>query len=246
VDKTPRPAGIYVDGDRTSDVTLKGDDADLREIDRWPGGVGWLAYPDEELRRASHALAVDGDVWVIDPLDAPGLDDLLADLGEVAGVVVGFHRHERDAAAIADRHGVRIHVPDWSSGIAAGSGVPVERFGAELADTGYRTLVVRNSSIPPWQEIGLFHEAEGTLFVPESLGTASIFRAPGERLGVHPMLRLFPPRRPLSGLDPERVLVGHGEGVFDRASEAVRAALDGSRRRTPSLYAGNLRQLLGG
>ena len=52
-------------------------DARLHEIDRFDGGVGWIAYPEETMERASHALAVhdeEGDadeVWVIDPVDAP-------------------------------------------------------------------------------------------------------------------------------------------------------------------------------
>ena len=62
---------------------MKGDgEADLHEIDRFDGGVGWIAYPDEAMERASHAVAVPNeesetdDVWVFDPVDAPGLDAL--------------------------------------------------------------------------------------------------------------------------------------------------------------------------
>ena len=48
-------------------------------IGRWDGGVGWIAHPEERGRRASHAIrGEDGDVGVFDPLDAPGVDDLLA------------------------------------------------------------------------------------------------------------------------------------------------------------------------
>jgi len=55
---------------------------------------------------------------VFDPVDAPGVDDLLADLGTVAGVVVGLDRHKRDSAAIATRHDVPVYVADWMTGVA--------------------------------------------------------------------------------------------------------------------------------
>jgi len=96
--------------------------------------------------------------------------------------------------------------------------------------------------VPPWQEVGLF-DGE-TLIVPESLGTATYFRGDRERLGVHPMLRLTPPTTALTGLNPERVLVGHGVGVHERAAIAVEDALSDSRRKAPGLYAKTLRSAL--
>lgn len=228
-------------------MPTKGDGSTaLREIDRWDGGVGWLAYPDETMQRASHAVEVDGDVWVFDPVDADGVDDLLAEFGDVAGVVVGLDRHKRDAAALANRHGVSVYVADWMTGVASELDAPVERFGRELADTGYRAMTIRDSSVPPWQEVGFYNEVDGTLLVPEAVGTSDYFLAPGERLGVHPMLRLFPPERAFSGVSPERVLVGHGEGVAENASSALRTALSGSVRRTPALYGKALRSLISG
>ena len=227
-------------------MSMKGDEPDLHEIDRYDGGVGWIAYPDETMERASHAFAVhndetdDDDVWVVDPVDAPGVDDLLEELGTVAGVVVGLDRHMRDCAEIAERHGVPVYVPEWMTGVAddLGPGVEIERFGSRLADTGFEAIRIRDSSIPPWQEVGLF-DGE-TLIVPESLGTASYFRGDRERLGVHPMLRLTPPTTTLSGLNPERVLVGHGVGVHERAAVAVEDAISDSRRKAPGLYAKTL------
>lgn len=224
-------------------------EADLHEIDRFDRGVGWIAYPDEAMERASHAVAVPNeetdtdDVWVIDPVDAPGLDDLLGEFGTVAGVVVGLDRHKRDSAAIATRHDVPVYVPEWMSGVADDLDAEVERFGSRLADTGFEAFRIRDSSVPPWQEVGLF-DGE-TLVVPESLGSASYFRGDRERLGVHPMLRLTPPTEALSGLNPERVLVGHGVGVLDNAAVALEDALSGSRRKAPGLYAKTLRSALG-
>ncbi|MFB6108989.1 MAG: hypothetical protein ABEJ82_09170 [Haloplanus sp.] len=237
-------------------MPLKGGSRELREIDRWDGGVGWLAHPDERMQRASHALAVDPsspstprtptdrDVWVVDPVDAPELDDLLAALGDVVGVVVCLDRHTRDAAAVATRHDVPVYVPAWMSGVAAGLDAPVERFDRTLGDSGYRVLRVRDTSIPPWREAALF-DGE-TLLVPEAVGTAPYYRAGDEPLGVHPMLRPFPPRRALGGLDPDRVLVGHGAGVFDDAATALREALANARRRAPAAYLRAVRELVGG
>jgi hypothetical protein len=243
-----------------SDMPMKGrGTGQLEEIDRWDGGVGWIAHPDEGMQRASHVLGVDraersaagsetrsddGEAWVVDPVDAPGVDDLIASVGEVAGVVVCLDRHKRDAAAVARRHDVPVYVPDWMTGVASKLDVPTERFGRELADTGYRALTIVNRSLPPWQEVGLYHDGTGTLVVPEALGTASYFCAPGERLGVHPMLRPVPPKRAFHGLEPERVLVGHGAGVFEDATVALHDALDNARSRLPSAYASALREML--
>jgi hypothetical protein len=60
------------------------------------------------------------------------------------------------------------------------------------------------------------------------------FLAGDERLGVHPLLRLRPPRKQLGGLEPATILCGHGEGVFDNAAAVLREALSTSRRRIPA------------
>lgn len=221
-------------------MPLKADEpaSDFEVIDRWDGGIGWLAHPDERMGRASHAL-VDGDeVWVVDPVDAQGIDDLLAELGEVAGVVATLDRHERDVASVANRHGVAVHLPAWSKRKVD---APVVRFRDRLGETGYRAIEVYD--VPGWHEAALYDPDDGTLVVGEALGTVEYFRAPGEHLGVHPMVRLFPPRT-LGELEPRRILVSHGRGVFDDATGALRAALDGSRRRYPGLLAKTVRSLI--
>ena len=216
---------------------------DPEVVDEFDDGVGWLAHPDETIRRASHALSVDGEVWVFDPVDARNVDDLLAGLdGELAGTVVCLGRHTRDADAIAARHDVPVYVPDWMTGVASDLDAPVERFGRRLG--GMRAVTVKNGSIPPWQEVALYDEAGGTLYVAEALGTAPYMVARGERLGVHPMLRLAPPRRPFAGLDPDRVLVGHGRGVLGGGGDALRSALASSRAKAPSLYLKTLKSML--
>lgn len=212
-----------------------------QEIDRWEHGVGWLAYPDETMQRASHALEVDGEVWIVDPVDHEGLDDLVTDLGTVAGVVVLLDRHKRDAATVADRHDVSVHVPQFMREIADDLAAPVELIQRELGDTGYGIHELKNNGF--WKEAALYGEDTDTLVVPESVGTTSYFRASSERLGVHPMLRLFPPRK-LARLSPERVLVGHGSGIHEDAEAAIQDALNGSRTRAPSLYAKTAKEFI--
>lgn len=216
----------------------------LRQIDRLDGGVGWLAHPEEPLARASHALVVDGEVWVVDPVDAPGVDDLLADLGDVAGAVVGLDRHMRDAAAIANRHGVSVHFPRLLRGTADRLDAPTEVFDGELGDTGYRAITVVDNRF--WREVALHDPTSGTLLVPEAVGTTRHYVVGRERLGVHPALRLRPPRRALSGLDPDRILVGHGAGVQANAGGAMADALRRARRNAPRLYLKALGGLLRG
>ena len=214
---------------------------EFREIDRWDGGVGWLAHPEEGMQRASHALATDDGVYVVDPVDAEGLDDLLAEFGEVAGVVLLLDRHKRDCAAIARRHGVPVYVPSFMRGVAGELSAETSLFDGGVGGYELRTVVDN----PLWNEGALFDEATGTLVVSESLGTVDYMTAPGERLGVHPMRRLTPPRS-LRSLPVERVLVGHGAGVHERASEALVDAIDGAVRGAPSLYLKTLRSALSG
>jgi hypothetical protein len=211
---------------------------DFEEVDRFDGGVGWIAHPEEGMRRASHALAVDGEVWLVDPVDAAGLDDLLAEFGEVAGVVVTMDRHGRDAGEIAQRHGVPVSVPAFVDPALDGS-PRVERFTGELADTGFRVRRVVN--LPGWSEAAL---SDGeSLVVGDALGTASHFCAGEEPLGVHPFLRVSPPAA-FREYDPARVLVGHGAGVHGDAAAVLTAALDTARRGLPRAWLGALRSFL--
>ncbi len=214
---------------------------DRFEIDDETGGVGWLTYPDEAMQRASHALEVGGRLWLVDPIDAEGLDDFLAEAGEVDGVTVLLDRHKRDAAAMARRHDVSVHLPEALSPIAGDLDCETTTFERELGETGYVAHEVVTNRF--WREVALFHQETGVLVVPEAVGTTSYFTAGDERLGVHVGLRLTPPRS-LAALQPEHVLVGHGAGVHEGAATALRDAVRGSRRRAPRLYAGNLRAML--
>ena len=226
-------------------MPIKSDgEADMRVAGRFDGGFSWIAHPEELMQRASHAVAVDDDVWLIDPVDAPELDDELEELGTVAGVVVLLDRHKRDSAAIADRHDVPVYVPASMSGVVEELDAETERFDDELADTGFAATDVINNRL--WQEVALFDDETGTLVVAESVGTSSYFRTEEERLGVHPALRLRPPRSTLNQFSPGRILVGHGDPVLEDATVALTDALAHGRRRTPRLYAGMLKSRLTG
>jgi hypothetical protein len=75
---------------------------------------------DEVMARASHAVAADEKVWLVDPVDAAEALKRVAELGRPAGVLQLLDRHERDGAAIAERLGVPlIRLPadrPWRSG----------------------------------------------------------------------------------------------------------------------------------
>lgn len=202
----------------------------------WPGGLSWLAHPDEPMQRASHALVADGAVWIVEPLDADGVDEALGDLGEVAGVVVLLDRHIRDAAAFAARYDVSVYVPDVLTAPEDDLGGAVEWFDDVLADTGYRTTAVVIGRV--WREAVLVSPDGSTVIVPEAIGTNAFYTTPAERAGVHALLRGWPPRRQLGDLAPERLLVGHGAPVLDDGGEALGDALAGARRRAPRALGG--------
>jgi hypothetical protein len=86
-------------------------------VDRFEGGVGWIPHPEETMERASHALATTDRVWFVDPIDAAGVDDLVAGCGEVGGVVVLSNHHARDADVFAERHDVPVTLPDPMTGV---------------------------------------------------------------------------------------------------------------------------------
>jgi hypothetical protein len=202
-------------------------------IDRWPGGVGWLAHPDETGLRASHAfVGDDGGVWVVDPLSAPGVDEVLATMGEVRGVVVLSNYHVRDADAFAARHEVPVYLPRWLS--RADERIPhaVEYVTDGVESSGFE--VRRCTPFPGWSEAVMYRERDGTLYVPDVLGTAPLFTVGDERLGTYLLCRLAPPRSVFEDVAPDRVLVGHGTGVFDDATAVLADALDGARRRFPA------------
>jgi hypothetical protein len=186
-------------------------------VDEFDGGLGWIE--DEYLKRASHALVVDGRVWLVDPVEPDdGPFQRVAALGEPAGVIQLLDRHSRDAARLAERLGVE-HVVAY----AGQNETPFEL----VPLVGWRQ----------WREVALWWPERRVLVCADALGTIGYFLAPGDRVGVHPLLRLFPPRA-LARLEPERILVGHGLGVHADASRALQEALATARRRAPGVLVG--------
>ncbi|WP_324662260.1 hypothetical protein [Haloarcula sediminis] len=224
-------------------MPMKGDGVATNwvETNRWDRGASWIAYPDETMQRASHVLGTDAGAIVVDPVDGDGLDDLLTEFGEVAGVVLLLDRHKRDSAAIAKRHDAPVYVPDALAGTEDDVDAPTERVHRQIPGTDYGIHELTSNAV--WKEAALYGDEDDTLVVPEAVGTVDYFLASGERLGVHPMLRLTPPTK-LNRLDPDRLLVGHGHGVMDDASGALAEALRGSRGRMPGLYLKNLKSFV--
>jgi hypothetical protein len=172
-------------------------------------GFSWIVA--EPMTRTSHALAAEGKVWLVDPVDWPIAVERAAALGEPAAVVQLLDRHNRDAARIAER-----------------LGVPHLRLPSALPGSPFEVIEVMRSR--RWREVALWWPQRRTLVVAEALGTNSFFLTGDDRVGVHGLLKLTPPRRRLGGYEPEHLLVGHGEGVHGpEAAAALGQALSRSR-----------------
>ena len=146
----------------------------IRFVDELDDGFGWMET--ERLHRTSHALAVDGRVWLIDPIDGDGVEERVRALGEPAGVIQLIDRHNRDCAALAARLGVPLHV------------VP-----SSLPATPFRFLPVLRSRW--WKEVALWWPERRILVCADALGTHPFFRVGDEPAGLHPFFRLKPPAR---------------------------------------------------
>jgi hypothetical protein len=189
----------------------------VRFCDELEVGFGWIV--DEFLLRCSHALVVDGRVWLIDPLDGDGVEERVRAAGEPAGVIQLLDRHNRDCGALAERLGVPHHH------------VPHE----PLDEAPFEFLVIRDGRF--WKEVALWWPEQRLLACGDALETPPYIRVAGERLALHPFVRLSPPRRVLRGLEPRHILCGHGEGVHgDEAAPALREALATARRRLPRAW----------
>jgi hypothetical protein len=188
----------------------------VEAVDEFDGGFGWIMR--EFMQRCSHALVLDGRVWLIDPVDVGGLEERVRAAGEPAGVLQLLDRHNRDCVELARRLDVPHHV------------VPPEPVGP------FAFLPIRSSR--RWREVALWWQDRRVLVCADALGTADYYRARGERLAVHPLLRLRPPRL---DVQPEAILCGHGPGVLAGADAALREAFSTSRRRIPKQLASAIR-----
>ena len=216
------------------------DDPHIAEFD---GGIEWLAHPDETGQRASHLLDSPDGPWLLDPLDIPDLDERIDAVGDLAGIAVLSNYHARDADAIAARHDLPVTVPPWLDRAADRVDAPVER-ATTLGDSGVE--LTRYNPLPGYDEAIASRERDGTLYVPDALGTAPFYTVGDERLACYGILRIRPPRELFAPFVPNRILVGHGTGVFTDATAALQDALDGARRRLPTaIYRHGSTQLRG-
>jgi hypothetical protein len=186
-----------------------------RFVDEIGFAFGWIAPEPRFMQRASHAVTSHGRVWIIDPVADERAVERARELGDPAAVVQLLDRHDRDCRAVAERLGV----PHYEVPGRPPSGAPFEVL----------PLLRRRW----WREVALWYPEQRALVCADAVGTAPYYRAPGERLGVSPLLRLTPPRR-LLDLEPEHVLVGHGEGIHAEATETLREAVRSARRHAPA------------
>ena len=195
----------------------------MRISDESDAGFSWISGSPDWLERASHALAADGGVWLVDPVELAGLDERVRALGEPRAVLQLFGQHGRDCAAVAARLGVPLLVTP-----------------AEVPGSPFELVAV--PGIPGWHETALWWPATKTLVVVEAVGTAPYFCVPGQPVGIHPVIRLFRPPKVVLGYEPERLLVGHGANLHENVPAALRRAVAGSRRDTPRVVKPILRR----
>jgi hypothetical protein len=187
------------------------------------GSFAWLAHPEEPLERASCALALAGGVVLVDPVDAPGLDEAVGEVGKPLGVVTLLDRHQRDAASVA----ARLDVPRLLPRALGGPGLGLE--GVE------ERTVVRGRF---WQEALLWLESRRLLVCVEAIGSGRFYLAHADdRLGVHPVARLLRLRRAFAGIEPETIAVGHGRPLRSEAASELRRVLDRKLADLPRAWA---------
>ena len=195
----------------------------LRFSDEFEHGFGWAPEGDK-LARTSHAVLAGDRVWLTDVVDGPGLDERITALGPPAAVIQLLDRHARDNAAVAERLGVPLHETPMT----------------DLESAPFVVLPIVKRRF--WREIALWFAEERILVCADALGSLGYFRAGDEPFGVHPFLRLVPPKK-LAALEPEHVLFGHGPGFHgSEAPQALRDALAKPRRRLPQALLNGLRE----
>jgi hypothetical protein len=175
------------------------------ELTEHPLGVTWVTK--DALQRASHALAHDGQVWIVDPVENAEALERVAALGKVAAVLQLFMSHQRDGDAVAKRFGVPfLKLPD------------------HVRDSPFSVLSLDKLA---WKERALWWPEPRGLIVQEAIGTGRFYAVGPGPAGVHVLRRMLPPGE-LRPFLPEHLLVGHGPPIH--GGEAAAALLDALAR----------------
>jgi hypothetical protein len=197
----------------------------LKYLQESPVGITWVM--DEPMERASHALASDGQVWLVDPVDDPEAMEQVESLGEPVAVIQLLDRHGRDCRPVADR-----------------LGIPLLRLPDTLPDAPFAPIPVIDNRL--WKEKALWWNERRALVVAEAIGTAPLFHPSKAGAGVHIALRMNPPKRQLGTYLPDHLMVGHGPDIRGPgATEALQQAIDHSRRGLPGALLAAPRALFG-
>jgi hypothetical protein len=182
-------------------------------IHRHAAGLTWTEPGG--MQRSAHALTDGERVWLVDPFQDAAALDAAAQLGRPVAVLQLLDRHNRDGAQIARHLGVpHLVVP---------SAVP---------DSPLEVIGVVDRRM--WRESALWWPQRRTLVVAEAVGTAPLFGL-GRPVGVHPLLRLTPPRAALGRSVPSLLLVGHGPPLSAAVDTALEQALGSARSDLPRL-----------
>lgn len=203
----------------------------IEVVARGDWGLAWRPPGEGYMRRASHALAAEEGLWLVDPIDVDGLDAELASRGTVAGCVLTIDRHARDAQPIAARHGVAVHAHEALGSMRRRG--PLTRFTGALGTSGLESIPLPGRGAGRWwRECALRWHDRRVLVVGESVGRAPYFLIGDEVLGLHPLRRTTPPQE-LAGQAPETLLVGHGDPLTQDAAAALDDLIaNGRSRRT--------------
>ena len=164
----------------------------LETLDEHALGLTWVL--DDPLRRTSHALADEGRVWLVDPVDEPEALERAAALGTPQAVLQLLDRHNRDNAAIAAR-----------------LGVPLLRLPRGRARRALRPLR-RPARSRGGRRSRCGGRRAGAWSWPRASARTRSTRSATGRSACTRCCACFPPRV-LGGYDPEHLLVGHGEPV---------------------------------
>ena len=182
----------------------------MRYCDELDFGFGWID-DGGPVRRTSHALVSEGR-RLARSTRSPGRTPSSAPRARRGrGVLQLLDRHGRDSRRLADDSAAH-HVPDRRI-----AGAPFE-----FLPVAHRCLARGRALVAGAARARLRRRGRHAQLLPRA----------GRRLGVHPLLRLRPPRS-LRRVYPRHVLTGHGEGVHEDATQALHAALQTARRPSP-------------